>query len=92
VARITFQKRQKEMKRKEKRQLKAEKRAQRKIAKSTESEAAAQDSTLDIYQPEDSVAPLQEYVEANGIEKQMQVHTRETEGEGQRDGTRKASS
>jgi acetyl-CoA carboxylase carboxyltransferase component len=98
VARITFQKRQKEMKRKEKRQLKAEKRAQRKIAKSTESEAAAESFAPDVYQPEDSVAPMHEYVEANGIEKQMQVHTRETagerwtEGEGQRDGTRKASS
>jgi hypothetical protein len=45
VARITFQKRQKEMKRQEKQRLKAEKRAQRKMAKSAESEAAAQDSS-----------------------------------------------
>ena len=42
MARITFQKRQKEIKRKEKQQLKAEKRAQRKIAKSVEPEAAEQ--------------------------------------------------
>lgn len=69
MARITFQKRQKEMKRKEKRQMKAEKRAQRKIAKSTESEGAAQDSAPDIYQPEDSVDPMDKYVDANGIEK-----------------------
>lgn len=34
MARISFQKRQKEMKRQEKRQMKAEKRAQRKLAKS----------------------------------------------------------
>jgi hypothetical protein len=45
VARITFQKRQKEMKRQEKQRMKAEKRAQRKIAKNTEPEGAAQDSS-----------------------------------------------
>jgi hypothetical protein len=44
LARITFQKRQKEMKRQEKQRMKAEKRAQRKIAKNAESEAAAQGS------------------------------------------------
>jgi hypothetical protein len=49
VARITFQKRNKEMKRKEKQQLKAEKRAQRKVAKNAESEeAAVQSSSPDI--------------------------------------------
>jgi hypothetical protein len=36
VARITFQKRQKEMKRQEKQRMKAEKRAQRKIEKTDE--------------------------------------------------------
>lgn len=45
MARITFQKRQKEMKRQEKQRMKAEKRAQRKIAKNAESEAAEQDSS-----------------------------------------------
>ena len=47
MARITFQKRQKEMKRQEKQRMKAEKRAQRKIAKNAEaeSEAAAQSSS-----------------------------------------------
>ena len=36
---ITFQKRQKEIKRLEKQRMKAERRAQRKLAKSTETEA-----------------------------------------------------
>jgi hypothetical protein len=45
VARITFQKRQKEMKRQEKQRMKAEKRAQRKMAKNAEPEAAEQDSS-----------------------------------------------
>lgn len=36
MARITFQKRQKEMKRQEKQRMKAEKRAQRKLAKDAE--------------------------------------------------------
>ena len=43
MARITFQKRQKEMKRQEKQRLKAEKRAQRKIGKNAETDAAAGD-------------------------------------------------
>lgn len=47
MARITFQKRQKEMKRKEKRQLKAEKRAQRKIAKNAESESAVPETAIE---------------------------------------------
>ena len=78
MARITFQKRQKEMKRQEKQRMKAEKRAQRKIAKSAESEAEAQSSAPDIYQPERSVAPMHKFVEATGIEKQMQVDSRKT--------------
>ena len=36
MSRITFQKRQKEMKRQEKQRMKAERRAQRKLAKNTE--------------------------------------------------------
>jgi hypothetical protein len=51
VDRITFQKRQKEMKRQEKQRLKAEKRAQRKMAKNAESEAAAQDSSEGLTTP-----------------------------------------
>jgi len=39
VARITFQKRQKEMKRLEKQRMKAERRQQRKLAKSAEHQA-----------------------------------------------------
>jgi hemin uptake protein HemP len=78
VARITFQKRQKEMKRKEKQQLKAEKRAQRKIAKSVEPEATERISSQDLYQPEESVAPMHTYLEASGIEKQMQVDSTKT--------------
>src|SRR5208282_2701643 len=42
LGRITFQKRQKEMKRQEKRQMKAERRAQRKLDKSAEPEAPNQ--------------------------------------------------
>lgn len=40
MARITFQKRQKEMKRLEKQRMKAERRAQRKLAKTAEPEMA----------------------------------------------------
>jgi hypothetical protein len=45
--------------------------------------------------PERSVAPLHKYLEANGIEKQMQAHSRKTaiehwtKNEGQQDGKRK---
>lgn len=39
MSRITFQKRQKEMKRLEKQRLKAERRVQRKLAKNAENEA-----------------------------------------------------
>lgn len=52
MARITFQKRQKEMKRQEKQRMKAEKRAQRKMAKNAEPEAAAQDFSEDKAIPE----------------------------------------
>jgi hypothetical protein len=50
VARISFQKRQKEMKRQEKQKMKAEKRAQRKLAKSSGTAPEGQESeeiTLD---------------------------------------------
>ena len=60
MSRITFQKRQKEMKRLEKQKMKAERRAQRKIAKNTEpiegeaqAEILGQDETLAI--PSESV-------------------------------------
>jgi len=42
MSRITFQKRQKEMKRQEKQRLKAERRAQRKLAKNAEDGAQAE--------------------------------------------------
>jgi len=42
MSRITFQKRQKEVKRLEKQRLKAERRAQKKIARNTENEAQAE--------------------------------------------------
>jgi hypothetical protein len=49
MSRITFQKRQKEMKRLEKQRMKAERRAQKKLAKNTESEAPeAQSETLSV--------------------------------------------
>jgi len=41
LSRITFQKRQKEMKRQEKQRMKAEKRAQRKVAKQAETDGVA---------------------------------------------------
>jgi hypothetical protein len=46
VGRITFQKRQKEMKRLEKQRAKAERRAQRKLAKQAGEEAPQQEVTL----------------------------------------------
>jgi hypothetical protein len=45
LSKISFQKRQKEMKRQEKQRMKAAKRAQRKIAKNSEPKASAQDSS-----------------------------------------------
>jgi hypothetical protein len=51
MGRITFQKRQKEMKRQEKQRMKAERRAQKKLAKNTESgaqtETGAQTEVID---------------------------------------------
>jgi hypothetical protein len=46
MSRITFQKRQKEMKRLEKQRMKAERRAQKKLAKNTENEG--QTETISI--------------------------------------------
>lgn len=46
MARITFQKRQKEMKRQEKQRMKAERRAQKKLAKNTEN--GAQTETVSV--------------------------------------------
>ncbi len=46
MARITFQKRQKEMKRLEKQRMKAERRAQRKLAKGAETEAPDQQPSM----------------------------------------------
>ena len=46
MARITFQKRQKEMKRLEKQRAKAERRAQRKLAKQSGEETPQQEVTL----------------------------------------------
>jgi hypothetical protein len=43
---ITFQKRQKEMKRQEKQKAKAERRAQKKLAKRTEKEAGTEQLTV----------------------------------------------
>lgn len=59
MGRISFQKRQKEMKRQEKRQMKEEKRAQRKLAKNGEGtpEAEAPLETQDTESPEASAEP-----------------------------------
>jgi hypothetical protein len=53
---ITFQKRQKEMKRLEKQREKAEKRAQRKLAKRAEGEAPKEE-TLEIIEPGTETTP-----------------------------------
>ncbi len=45
---ITFQKRQKEMKRQEKQRAKAERRAQKKLAKRAEKDAASENSTVPV--------------------------------------------
>jgi len=47
MGRITFQKRQKEMKRQEKQQMKAQRRAERKLAKSQPSMTEPEDTTED---------------------------------------------
>jgi len=61
LSRITFQKRQKEMKRQEKQRMKAEKRAQRKVAKQAEMDGAAPqlDGALEGEAPQDSEAANQ---------------------------------
>lgn len=48
MATITFQKRQKEMKRQEKQRMKAEKRAQRKIEKSLQAHSASSAENFEI--------------------------------------------
>lgn len=56
MGRISFQKRQKEMKRQEKRQMKAEKRAQRKLAKNGEG-VAEPELTAETLETNDSTEP-----------------------------------
>ena len=55
MGRISFQKRQKEMKRQEKRQMKAEKRAQRKLEK--DSQAAPPSEVVEIPAPDPDRIP-----------------------------------
>jgi len=55
VGRISFQKRQKEMKRQEKQQMKAQRRAERKLAKKAEPNGI--EETLEIAQPTESQSP-----------------------------------
>jgi hypothetical protein len=61
MGRISFQKRQKEMKRQEKQQMKAQRRAERKIAKNTEGEAGAAqpngNNEIDLNDPDFAVSP-----------------------------------
>jgi hypothetical protein len=60
MGRISFQKRQKEMKRQEKQQMKAQRRAERKIAKNTEGEGGVTqpDGTqTDFVDPDFAVSP-----------------------------------
>jgi hypothetical protein len=65
MGRISFQKRQKEMKRQEKQQMKAERRAQRKLAKAAGLEPGAE-------QPS-------EFAEAEGFDQEFDVPAVETE-------------
>ena len=60
MGRISFQKRQKEMKRQEKRQMKAEKRAQRKLAKNGEGVAEPETAleTIDS-EPDQTTEPIE---------------------------------
>ena len=58
MSRITFQKRQKEMKRLEKQRMKAERRAQRKMAKNTESTANDTQAEM-VTQTEDAALPAE---------------------------------
>lgn len=62
MSRITFQKRQKEMKRLEKRREKEERRAQRKLEKSVGSETPAQDQidVIEIQAEENTVVTVVE--------------------------------
>jgi hypothetical protein len=62
MGRISFQKRQKEMKRQEKQQMKAERRAQRKLAKTTGPEVATDEfgMPLDAETSEQELAPAAE--------------------------------
>ena len=53
MGRISFQKRQKEMKRQEKRQRKAEKRAQRKLEKSGQAVSPSETTPADVVEPAD---------------------------------------
>ena len=53
MGRISFQKRQKEMKRQEKQQMKAERRAQRKLAKNAGPEVATDELLLPLEGPSD---------------------------------------
>lgn len=54
MGRITFQKRQKEMKRLEKQKMKAERRAQRKLAKNAEPETPDQELSIELGIPAES--------------------------------------
>jgi hypothetical protein len=53
MGRISFQKRQKEMKRQEKRQMKAEKRAQRKLEKSGQTFSPSETTSTEIVERAD---------------------------------------
>ncbi|MGD0963810.1 MAG: hypothetical protein ABSA57_07920 [Candidatus Acidiferrales bacterium] len=61
MGRISFQKRQKEMKRQEKQQMKAQRRAERKIAKNNEAEGGGAQpggsNEIDLNDPDFAVSP-----------------------------------
>ena len=58
MARITFQKRQKEMKRLEKARMKAERRAQRKLEKSTGVDISVDTESLEVLDGPPELEPL----------------------------------
>lgn len=58
MARITFQKRQKEMKRLEKARMKAERRAQRKLEKSTGVDTAVDIESMEVLDGPPELEPL----------------------------------
>ena len=58
MARITFQKRQKEMKRLEKARMKAERRAQRKLEKSTGVDTAVDTESMEVLNGPPELEPL----------------------------------